>query len=117
MPEFYQRLTPKKVERDGGPDAATLVSKKGTTVYQYEPNTWGPTEVDQSVAPPGGWHTPRFSCRRCRRRGDSSASSVSPSCCNIDTRRSALYFSVPTMPMLMSSSSVRCLPCRTASSE
>ena len=34
------------------------VLKKRTPVYQYEPNTWGPAEVDQRVAPPGGWHNP-----------------------------------------------------------
>lgn len=31
--------------------------KAGTPVYQYEPKTWGPTEVER-VAPPGGWHNP-----------------------------------------------------------
>ena len=34
------------------------VLKKGTPVYEYEPNTWGPHEVDQQVSPPGGWHNP-----------------------------------------------------------
>jgi glucose-6-phosphate 1-dehydrogenase len=34
------------------------VLKKGTPVYEYEPNTWGPHEVDQHVSPPGGWHNP-----------------------------------------------------------
>src|SRR3954468_2486902 len=29
-----------------------------TPVYEYEPNTWGPKEVDQSVSPPGGWQDP-----------------------------------------------------------
>ncbi len=32
--------------------------KAGTPVYEYEPNTWGPNEVDQKVAPAGGWHNP-----------------------------------------------------------
>ena len=27
-------------------------------VYEYEPGTWGPKEVDQSVCPPGGWQNP-----------------------------------------------------------
>jgi glucose-6-phosphate 1-dehydrogenase len=27
-------------------------------VYEYEPGTWGPKEVDQIVCPPGGWHNP-----------------------------------------------------------
>jgi glucose-6-phosphate 1-dehydrogenase len=33
------------------------VLKAGTPVYEYEPNTWGPKEVEQ-VTPPGGWHNP-----------------------------------------------------------
>ena len=28
-----------------------------TPVYEYEPKTWGPAEVDR-VTPPGGWHNP-----------------------------------------------------------
>jgi glucose-6-phosphate 1-dehydrogenase len=32
--------------------------KAGTPVYEYEPGTWGPEEVDQSVTPPGGWQNP-----------------------------------------------------------
>ena len=27
-------------------------------MYDYEPGTWGPKEVDSSVAPPGGWQNP-----------------------------------------------------------
>jgi glucose-6-phosphate 1-dehydrogenase len=27
-------------------------------VYPYQPQTWGPPEVDQKVAPPGGWQNP-----------------------------------------------------------
>ena len=34
------------------------VLKAGTPVYEYEPKTWGPKEVEQKVAPPGGWHNP-----------------------------------------------------------
>ncbi len=37
------------------------VLKADTPVYQYEANTWGPKEVDQKVAPPGGWHNPMMS--------------------------------------------------------
>jgi glucose-6-phosphate 1-dehydrogenase len=33
------------------------VLKKTTPVYQYEPNTWGPNEL-QRVTPPAGWHNP-----------------------------------------------------------
>jgi len=34
------------------------VLKASSPVFEYEPNTWGPGEVDQKVAPPGGWHNP-----------------------------------------------------------
>jgi glucose-6-phosphate 1-dehydrogenase len=33
------------------------VLKKGTPLYPYAPNTWGPAEV-ASVTPPGGWEVP-----------------------------------------------------------
>jgi glucose-6-phosphate 1-dehydrogenase len=35
------------------------VIKAATPVYEYDPNTWGPNEVDSKVAPPGGWHNPK----------------------------------------------------------
>ena len=34
------------------------VLKAATPVYEYEPKTWGPKEVEQEVTPPGGWHNP-----------------------------------------------------------
>lgn len=34
------------------------VLKAGTPVYEYEPNTWGPAEVERTVTPPGGWQNP-----------------------------------------------------------
>src|SRR6266853_1760818 len=34
------------------------VLKAGTPVYEYEPGTWGPKEVDSRVSPPGGWQNP-----------------------------------------------------------
>jgi len=34
------------------------VLKDGTPIYEYEPGTWGPDEVDSRVAPPGGWQNP-----------------------------------------------------------
>jgi glucose-6-phosphate 1-dehydrogenase len=34
------------------------VLKANTPVYEYEPGTWGPAEVEQRVMPPGGWHNP-----------------------------------------------------------
>ena len=33
------------------------VLKKGTPVYPYAQNTWGPAEVAR-VTPPGGWEAP-----------------------------------------------------------
>jgi glucose-6-phosphate 1-dehydrogenase len=33
------------------------VLKKGTPVFPYVQNTWGPLEVDR-VTPPGGWDEP-----------------------------------------------------------
>ena len=35
--------------------------KADTPVHEYEANTWGPEEVDQKVAPPGGWYDPIIS--------------------------------------------------------
>src|SRR4029450_11146688 len=34
------------------------VLKAGTEILEYEPRTWGPSEVDQKVVPPGGWSNP-----------------------------------------------------------
>jgi glucose-6-phosphate 1-dehydrogenase len=34
------------------------VLKASTPVYGYEKGAWGPSEVDQKVLPPGGWHNP-----------------------------------------------------------
>ena len=34
------------------------VVKPSTPVSEYEPGTWGPAEVAQRVAPPGGWSNP-----------------------------------------------------------
>ena len=34
------------------------VLQAGAPVYEYEPGTWGPKEVAQSVTPPGGWQNP-----------------------------------------------------------
>src|SRR5258705_1389406 len=35
------------------------VLKAGTPVYDYEPSSWGPREVEERVSPVGGWHNPR----------------------------------------------------------
>ncbi len=34
------------------------VLKAGTPVFDYEPNSWGPGEVEEKVLPSGGWHNP-----------------------------------------------------------
>ena len=34
------------------------VLKADTPVYEYEPCSWGPSEVDQKVSPPRGWENP-----------------------------------------------------------
>jgi len=34
------------------------VLKAKTPVYEYEPGTWGPKEVDKAVVPAGGWQAP-----------------------------------------------------------
>ena len=39
------------------------VLKAGTPVYEYEPGSWGPREVDQRVSPPGGWQNPTVTAR------------------------------------------------------
>jgi glucose-6-phosphate 1-dehydrogenase len=40
------------------------ILKNGSPVYEYEPGTWGPTEVDARVLPPGGWHNPKLAAGR-----------------------------------------------------
>src|SRR4029079_7110283 len=30
-----------------------------TPLYEYDAGTWGPREVDQLIAPPGGWRNPK----------------------------------------------------------
>jgi glucose-6-phosphate 1-dehydrogenase len=32
--------------------------KPGTPIFEYEPKSWGPSEVDKIVAPSDGWHNP-----------------------------------------------------------
>jgi glucose-6-phosphate 1-dehydrogenase len=34
------------------------VLKASTPVYDYEPGTWGPAQVEQKIVPPYGWHNP-----------------------------------------------------------
>ena len=34
------------------------VLKAGTPVYEYEPNSWGPSQAYQQLSPRGGWQNP-----------------------------------------------------------
>jgi glucose-6-phosphate 1-dehydrogenase len=34
------------------------VLKAGSPIFEYEPKTWGPSEVNAKVAPPGAWQNP-----------------------------------------------------------
>jgi glucose-6-phosphate 1-dehydrogenase len=34
------------------------VIKAAMPVYEYAPGSWGPSELDPTVTPPGGWHDP-----------------------------------------------------------
>jgi glucose-6-phosphate 1-dehydrogenase len=34
------------------------IANAGTPIYEYEPGTWGPKEVDSRTTPPGGWQNP-----------------------------------------------------------
>ena len=34
------------------------VIKQGTPLYEYDPGTWGPVEMEQKLVPAGGWHDP-----------------------------------------------------------
>ena len=40
------------------------ILKNGSPVYEYEPGTWGPREVDARVSPSGGWHNPKLAAER-----------------------------------------------------
>lgn len=44
------------------------VLKTGTPVSEYEPGTWGPAEVAQRVAPPGGWSNPVVAAKPAREK-------------------------------------------------
>ena len=53
------------------------VLKAGTPIFDYDPGTWGPSEVEQKVSPPGGWNNPAEMCIRDRYPG-SAAIQISP---------------------------------------
>jgi glucose-6-phosphate 1-dehydrogenase len=40
------------------------ILKSASPVYEYEPGTWGPREVDARVSPPAGWHNPNLAAGR-----------------------------------------------------
>jgi len=42
------------------------ILKANSLVYEYEPGSWGPSEVEQRVVPPGGWHNPVLTDPRSR---------------------------------------------------
>lgn len=35
------------------------IIKDATPPFEYEPNTWGPPQAEQALAPQGGWHNPQ----------------------------------------------------------
>jgi glucose-6-phosphate 1-dehydrogenase len=78
-PEAYERLLDEAMigdptlfaREDYVEEAWRIVDpilKADTALCEYEPNTWGPSTVDQTVAPGGGWHNPEVSDLSC---GDS----------------------------------------------
>ena len=34
------------------------VIQHGTPIYEYDPGTWGPVEMEKQLVPPGGWQDP-----------------------------------------------------------
>lgn len=42
------------------------ILKLNNPPYEYEPGTWGPADVEQRLAPPGGWHNPAIATPRAR---------------------------------------------------
>jgi glucose-6-phosphate 1-dehydrogenase len=34
------------------------VIKQGTPLYEYNPGTWGPVEMEKKLVPAGGWQEP-----------------------------------------------------------
>jgi glucose-6-phosphate 1-dehydrogenase len=45
------------------------ILKGNTPVYEYEPGTWGPSEVEQRVVPVRGWHNPVITASPARDEG------------------------------------------------
>ena len=74
--EAYERLLTAAMEGDGTLFAredyveeawrvVDPVLNADTPVHEYEPNTWGPSVVDQTVSPAGGWHNPAVADVSC----------------------------------------------------
>jgi glucose-6-phosphate 1-dehydrogenase len=38
-----------------------ILGPETTSLYEYQPGTWGPAEADQIAADCGGWHDPEGS--------------------------------------------------------
>jgi glucose-6-phosphate 1-dehydrogenase len=36
------------------------VLKANTPIYEYQPDSWGPAEVETDLNPPDGWHNPKI---------------------------------------------------------
>lgn len=52
------------VREDGVEAAWSVVDSilgNATPIHEYEPNTWGPAEAAQLIAPDGAWHNPAAS--------------------------------------------------------
>lgn len=49
------------------------VLKANTPVYEYEPGTWGPSGVQEKLAPPDGWHIPVVETPAAVRTGTQAA--------------------------------------------
>src|SRR5215467_7436859 len=75
-PEAYERLLEEAMigdatmfaREDYVEEAWRIVDpilKADTTLCEYEPNTWGPSVVNQTVSPAGGWHNPEMRDASC----------------------------------------------------
>ncbi len=52
------------------------VLKPGTPIYDYEPYSWGPREVDDRVSPVGEWHNRTLPTKRMECRSDGIAERI-----------------------------------------
>jgi glucose-6-phosphate 1-dehydrogenase len=49
------------------------VLKADTPVYEYEPGTWGPSEVEERIVPADGWHNPVMTTQAAAGAGGNAA--------------------------------------------